>query len=397
MDSIAVPIALTLELRPEGADIGSLERAVSVALAEAGQRLWAELDGCARSGSLSVPAGHPGCGGILQANGRAPRRIVTLAGEVGGATVVATAAAPAAESSCRSTRHLGLEPRSQHTLGVRERALWLATELSYAQDRPDARGAARSRGQPWPGAPLGGRGGIASRGRGGGPHQRPSSGAHPERVGLSPSARRRRVGQADGTMVHDRGERDPRGGPAGPRLQRAPNGSAGTDGGSSSATTWVPPAHWTTFAERLVAACAAMGVYEAGPRPLRLGRGARHPLDLGTGLPRRDRAARLVPPGRAPALRGSASQHEEVHSSRPSVRQCPATSRPSSPSCAAHARRARARRSRAGPALPGRHRLRRRATARGIANYRIVPLASARAPWRRASTSPSAAGSRAGA
>ncbi len=43
MESIAVPVALTLELHPEGADIGSLERAVSVALAEAGQRLWAEL------------------------------------------------------------------------------------------------------------------------------------------------------------------------------------------------------------------------------------------------------------------------------------------------------------------------------------------------------------------
>jgi hypothetical protein len=28
---------------------------------------------------------------------------------------------------------LGLEPRMQHTTGVRERALWLVTELSYAK------------------------------------------------------------------------------------------------------------------------------------------------------------------------------------------------------------------------------------------------------------------------
>jgi len=37
MESIAVPISLTVELRPEGADIGSLERAVSAGLAEAGE------------------------------------------------------------------------------------------------------------------------------------------------------------------------------------------------------------------------------------------------------------------------------------------------------------------------------------------------------------------------
>ena len=79
MQSIAVPVSLTVQLRPEGADIGSLERAISAGLAEVGRQLWLEVIG-ALERSLGVPRGHVGCGGILKANGRAPRRIVTLAG-----------------------------------------------------------------------------------------------------------------------------------------------------------------------------------------------------------------------------------------------------------------------------------------------------------------------------
>jgi hypothetical protein len=52
MESTAVPAALTLEVRPEGADIGSLERAVSVAPAEAGQRLRAELGADSRQAAM---------------------------------------------------------------------------------------------------------------------------------------------------------------------------------------------------------------------------------------------------------------------------------------------------------------------------------------------------------
>jgi hypothetical protein len=39
MESIAVPISITVQIHPEGADIGSLERAVSTGLTEAGQRM----------------------------------------------------------------------------------------------------------------------------------------------------------------------------------------------------------------------------------------------------------------------------------------------------------------------------------------------------------------------
>ena len=44
------------------------------------RQLWAEVIGTLER-ALGVPRGHVGCGGILKANGRAPRRIVTLAGE----------------------------------------------------------------------------------------------------------------------------------------------------------------------------------------------------------------------------------------------------------------------------------------------------------------------------
>ena len=101
VESIAIPLSLTLELQPEGADIGSLERAVSAGLADVARQLWAELISRLER-SLVVGRGHVGCGGIVKANGRAARRIVTLAGEVG-LSVGAIAVAPVAPRSCRST------------------------------------------------------------------------------------------------------------------------------------------------------------------------------------------------------------------------------------------------------------------------------------------------------
>jgi len=131
VESIAVPVSLTLELHPEGADIGSLERAISAGLAEVGRQLWAEVLGTLER-LLLAPRGHIGCGGLLRSNGRAPRRIVTLAGEVELRRRRYRCGACDAESVPLDAL-LGLEPRSQHTLGVRERALWLVTELSYAK------------------------------------------------------------------------------------------------------------------------------------------------------------------------------------------------------------------------------------------------------------------------
>jgi hypothetical protein len=258
MQSIAVPISFTVELHPEGADIGSLERAVSAGLADAGRQLWAELIG-ALERLLVVSRGHVGCGGILRANGRAPRRIVTLAGEVGLSRRRYRCGACGAET-VPLDEALGLEPRMQHTLGVRERALFLVTELSYAKAArtlDELRGLGVSHGQlhGWvkqEGARI--EADIAAR-------TEALLGAHPERGSTG-----RMPGDvwvsADGTMVKDRASgthmevklglvfsgterigRDRR-----KLLDRHLVGATGS---------------WTTFAERFTAACAALGVYEA--------------------------------------------------------------------------------------------------------------------------------------
>jgi hypothetical protein len=258
MESIAVPVALTLELRPEGADIGSLERAISAGLAEVGRQLWAEVIGTLER-RVAVPRGHAGCGGLLRANGRAARRIVTLAGEVALQRQRFRCGACGAEILPLDAV-LGLEPRMQHSLGVRERALWLVTELSYAKTArtlDELRGLGVSHGQlhRWVAA-EGGRieADIAAR-------TEAILGAHPDRASTA-----QRPGdvwvQADGTMVNDRGS----GTHLEVKIGLVFTGSkrVGADrralldrhlvGGTGS---------WTTFAERFTAACAALGVYEA--------------------------------------------------------------------------------------------------------------------------------------
>ena len=251
-------VPVEVHLTTEHADVGSLERTVSAALADVGVRLWREL--VARlEVSVPAPASCPACGGRLKANGRAPRRLVTLAGEIelrrrryrclgcGTETVPLDAA-------------LGLEPRVQHTLGVRERALWLVTEMSYAKsvetavelrDWPIGRGELH-RWVAAEGAAL-----EAARAA----DAEAVFGAHPDR-----RSRPRRGGtmwvSADGTMVHDRQtgtELEVKiglvfdGARRTGRTRRALTGrtlDAGTEG-------------WTAWAERFTALCTRLGVYEA--------------------------------------------------------------------------------------------------------------------------------------
>jgi len=258
MESIAVPVSVTIELRPEGADIGSLERAVSAGLAEAGRQVWAELIATLER-SLLVSRGHVGCGGILKANGRAPRRIVTLAGEVSLSRRRYRCGACDAEL-VPLDELLGLAPRAQHTLGVRERALFLVTELSYAKaartlDELRAIGVSHGQVHAWV-AEEGARIEAETVAR-----TEALLGAHPERGSTGRMAGDVWV-SADGTMVNDRGSgthmevklglvftgtervgRDRR-----RLLDRHLVGATGS---------------WTTFAERFTAACAALGVYEA--------------------------------------------------------------------------------------------------------------------------------------
>jgi len=122
-------VPLSVCLATEHADVGSLERTVGAALSEVGARLWVELLGRLEV-ALATPVTCASCGAPMKANGRAPRRLVTLVGEVEIRRRRYRCTACGAEVVPLDTA-LGLEPRTQHTLGVRERGLWLVTEMSY--------------------------------------------------------------------------------------------------------------------------------------------------------------------------------------------------------------------------------------------------------------------------
>jgi hypothetical protein len=249
-------VPLTVTLRAEHADVGSLERAIDTALAEVGQALWNELLRLLEA-ALPLPTDCP-CGGQFKANGRAPRRLVTLAGEVDlrrrrfrcracGSEIVPLDVA------------LGLEPRIQHSLGVRERALWLVTEMSYAKTAAtldELRRLPVSHGElhRWV-ADEGARieATIVA-------ETEAILGAQPIRAPTGRAAGDVWV-QADGTMVHGR---------TGALFEakvglvfRGTRRTGRTRTALVDRTYVAETANWTTFAERLVATCARLGVYDA--------------------------------------------------------------------------------------------------------------------------------------
>jgi hypothetical protein len=258
VDSIALPVTIELELRPEGADIGSLERAVSAGLVEAGRLLWTDIVTRLES-RLPVPVGCRACGGYLSANGRAPRRLVTLAGEVELLRRRYRCRECAAET-VPLDEALGLEPRIQHTLGVVERGLWLVTETSFeraSRTLEELRGIPISRGRlhrlvQEEGARLE----AEARAR-----TEAVLGDHPDRREATPIAGDVWV-QADGTMVHDRA--------SGTHVEvQVGLVFTGTEQVGRDRRRLVDrhlvgaTGSWTTFAERLVTACAELGVYGA--------------------------------------------------------------------------------------------------------------------------------------
>ncbi|HVL52703.1 MAG TPA: UPF0236 family protein [Vitreimonas sp.] len=251
-------VPVEVRLATEHADVGSLERTISAALADIGLKLWAELVAQLEA-ALPRPSACERCGGPMKANGRAARRLVTLAGEVelrrqrfrctgcAGEVVPLDAA-------------LGLEPRTQHTLGVRERGLWLVTEMSY-QKAVDTAAEMRR----WPI----GRGElhrwVADEGR----RMEVAVAAETEAV-LGDRPVRGRDGprrgtvwvSADGTMVHDRDSGTEFEVKVGlvfdgvrrtGRTRRALTGRTYVGGTGS----------WTTFAERFTATCVGLGVFDA--------------------------------------------------------------------------------------------------------------------------------------
>lgn len=251
-------VPVQVHLATEHADIGSLERTLAAALAEVGTTLWRAL-AAQLEASLAVPGTCAACGAAMKANGRAPRRLVTLAGEVELRRRRYRCTGCGAESVPLDTA-LGLEPRTQHTLGVRERALWLVTEMSYQKAVDTAAELRRwpvSRGElhRWvaeEGAAL-----EVARAA----ETEALLGARPDR-----RDRPRRGGtvwvSADGTMVHDRStgtEFEVKiglvfdGARRTGRNRRALTGrtlDAGTEG-------------WTAWAERFTALCTELGVFEA--------------------------------------------------------------------------------------------------------------------------------------
>ena len=251
-------VPVQVHLATEHADVGSPERTVSAALAQVGTALWRALV-TQLEASLPAPVACEGCGGVVKANGRAPRRLVTLTGEVDlrrrryRCTACGTETVPLDAA-------LGLEPRTQHTLGVRERGLWLVTEMSYAKA---AETAGELRGWPvgrtelhrWvakEGAAL-----EAARAA----ETEALLGAHPDR-----RDRPRRGGtvwvSADGTMVHDRStgtELEVKIGLVFDGARRTGRNRRALTGRTLDAGTET----WTGFAERFTALCTELGVFEA--------------------------------------------------------------------------------------------------------------------------------------
>ncbi|HEX9550229.1 MAG TPA: hypothetical protein VF971_03965 [Candidatus Limnocylindrales bacterium] len=124
--SVPVEVRLALESPPTS---GRSSGRSAATLAEVGARLWHELVDRLEA-ALPTPADCEACCGSLKANGRPPRRLLTLS----------------ARSRLRRQRYrctgcglevvrldaaLGLEPRVQPHPRVRERGPWLVTEMSY--------------------------------------------------------------------------------------------------------------------------------------------------------------------------------------------------------------------------------------------------------------------------
>jgi hypothetical protein len=251
-------VPVEVQLATEHADVGSLERTIAAALAGVGRALWTALV-TELEASLPVPAACEGCGGPVKANGRAPRRLVTLTGEVElrrrryRCTACGTETVPLDLA-------LGLEPRIAHTLGVRERGLWLVTEMSYAkavETAGELRGwpVGRSELHRWvaqEGAAL-----EAARAA----ETEALLGSHPDR-----RDRPRRGGTVwvslDGTMVHDRStgtELEVKIGLVFDGTRRTGRNRRALTGRTLDAGTET----WTGFAERFTALCTRLGVFEA--------------------------------------------------------------------------------------------------------------------------------------
>ena len=130
MPKSTVTLQVTLDL--QHADVASLDRQISGAVADVGRELWAVVLAQLKT---VVEAGRPNCaacGGRQKVNGRRVRVHHSLVGKVSFERL-RLRCINCGQETIPLDSALGLEPRTTHSLEVQERCLWLATEMSYAK------------------------------------------------------------------------------------------------------------------------------------------------------------------------------------------------------------------------------------------------------------------------
>lgn len=123
-------ISFSASISLEGMDINALEARLLAVRQQAFQSVLIELVKRVEADVLAAARVCSGCGRTMVANGTNARRLQTLLGEVTFSRTRMRCTSCGRESYPLDNA-LGLAPRDKCTLGVRERALWAATEISY--------------------------------------------------------------------------------------------------------------------------------------------------------------------------------------------------------------------------------------------------------------------------
>jgi hypothetical protein len=130
MKEMKLSFAVTVGM--EQTDVNTLEEALVRQWRGAAPELLRQIMAQVERQALARRGACSGCGGAWRGNGRKVRRLETVVGVVRFERVRLRCA------GCGRERYpldeaLGLEAGEQHTMGVRELALWTAVEVSYAQ------------------------------------------------------------------------------------------------------------------------------------------------------------------------------------------------------------------------------------------------------------------------
>lgn len=128
MKDVCVSFVVTVALRQT--DVHWLEAELLRLRQEVFQTVWTQVVGTIEAQALAHAGACPACGGPCVQNGRAPRRVDTLLGPLDLVRTRLRCQGCGAERVPLDAA-LGLESGLRQTLGVQERALWTATEVSY--------------------------------------------------------------------------------------------------------------------------------------------------------------------------------------------------------------------------------------------------------------------------